>query len=457
MDSNFVSQLFELVLSPVGLVGIVLGLIAVALSQRSQLVAWSMLTLCCFSASLAKFQNQFVSEPPALAFPLQQLRDFGRPLTIVFLCLLIVIAFVKAPSWRRQIVAYPVKYLAGVQLIIFLKVLFYGDIAFAVLAALTFSLVLIMVNYGPSRWLSNKASFRHATAAMAMVGAIFIALNAYQATIDIYPITFVHGRFLGTTGNPQHAAVLLASLIPCFMFLFEDYQQKLYKAFALFGLACVCLALFMTGSRTGLLMAIATVTFFYRNRKKSLFQLGIALAVALAVLLPFVSQGSMLLGAEQTDVSARFLSSDNSRIQVWSAMWRAFERYPILGAPLGGDRLGFGESSWLATAASLGLAGLIPLLLFGISCGKMMIQLSAISKRQPESYLQCSVVISGIACLLVGSFFEAYLLGTLSSALLTLLIYLSLGQYIIELHKVQRDSYLRSQIIATQFSLPSTR
>jgi hypothetical protein len=39
-----------------------------------------------------------------------------------------------------------------------------------------------------------------------MVGVIFVIVNAYQALFDVYAITFVHGWFLGTTGNPIHAA-----------------------------------------------------------------------------------------------------------------------------------------------------------------------------------------------------------------------------------------------------------
>jgi len=304
-----------------------------------------------------------------------------------------------------------------------------------------------MIRFGPSRWLSDDKNFRYAAFSMVMVAIIFIVLNAYQAAVDIYPITFFHGRFLGTTGNPQHAAVLLASILPCLMFVLEDQDQKWRQCCVLICIACVCLALLMTGSRTGMLMTIATLLFFYRNQKKSFFQMAIALCVVLAVALPMILKDGALLGADQTSAFSRFSSTENTREEVWSALWRTFNQYPILGAPLRGERIVYGESSWLATAANLGLVGLVPLCLFGTACVKMMIRLFDISKQQPVYYLQCSTVISGIACLLVGSFFEPFLLGNVSSTLLTMLLYLSLGQYILERRKMQEHIKMRQQFL----------
>lgn len=445
MDSSSVSQLFDLLFSPVGLLGAILGLGIVTQAQKSRPIAWFLFTLCCFSVSLAKFRDPFVDEPPALAFPLQQMRDFGRPLSIVFLVLLLILTLTKQSSWRRQLLAEPIKFLVVVQCILFLKTLAYGSIAFALMAAITFSAVIYVFKLGPSTWLTDNENFTLAARSIGLVSSIFILLNAYQAAVDIYPITFVHGRFLGTTGNPQHAAVLLSSSMPCLIFLFESHHRKWIKGFWIINLILVGVLLLMTGSRTGMLMAILTILFFYRNRGGALIRLGFVVAVVLAITFPLISQDGAIFGANQADVVSRFLSTDNTREAVWSALWQGFSQNPIFGAPLMGSRLGFGESSWLAAGATLGLAGLIPLGLFGAACLRVMAKLATISKHQPSSYLQCSTVISGLACLLVGSFFEAFLLGTLSFALFAILTYLSLGQYLIELHQVQKSHDLRSQ------------
>lgn len=450
MDSSYLDQLFILVSSPAGIVGIVFGLLLTLYARRSRALGWFLFTLCCFSASLSKFRDQFVEEPPPLVFPLQQIRDFGRPLSVVFLCLLILTIVVKVkPSWRRQLLAEPVKYLIVVQGVIFFKTLISGNLAFALMAALIFATVIQVVRLGPSYWLQDNENFMLAARSIALAGSIFVILNLYQAAIDIYPITFVHGRFLGTTGNPQHAAALLSATMPCFIFLFESHQRNWVKGFWIINLLFVGLLLFMTGSRTGVLMAIATILFFYRNKGAAMVRLGIVIAVASAIVFPFIGQDGFLLGADQAGVSVRFLSAENNRSEVWAALWRGFSQNPIFGVPLEGSRLGFGESSWLAAGAALGLAGLVPLCLFGAACLKMMSQLATISKQQPGMYLQCSTVISGLACLLVGSFFEAFLLGNISFALLALLAYLSLGQYLIELCQAQRESYWQSQLTAS--------
>lgn len=448
MDSNYSHQLFALVSSPAGIVGIVFGLLLTLYARKSRALAWFLFTLCCFSASLAKFRDQYVEEPPALVFPLQQIRDFGRPLSVVFLGLLLL-TIVKKPSWRRQLLAEPIKYLIAVQGVIFFKTLTSGNLAFSFMAALIFGTVIQVVRLGPSYWLQDNKNFTLAARSIALAGSIFVVFNLYQAAIDIYPITFVHGRFLGTTGNPQHAAALLSSTMPCFIFLFESHQHKWVKGFWIVNLLFVGLLLFMTGSRTGVLMAIATILFFYRNKGAALVRLGIVVAVVSAIVFPFISHDGFLLGADQAGVSTRFLSAENNRSEVWTALWRGFSQNPIFGVPLEGSRLGFGESSWLAAGSALGLVGLIPLSLFGVACLRMMSQLATISKQQPGAYLQCSTVISGLACLLVGSFFEAFLLGNISFALLTLLTYLSLGQYLIELCQAQKKSYSQSQLTAS--------
>ncbi len=437
MDSSFVNQLLDFLLSPIGLLGSLSGLFFVFQAQRSRPLAWLLFSLCCFCASLAKHYSNYVLEPPALVFPLQQIRDLGRPLTIVILGLLILLTLSTKLSWRRHVVAEPIKLLIIVQVVIFLKALAEGNVIFALLAALTFGSVVYMLISGPSHWLSDDQNFRYAVYAVAGVSLLFVLVNLYQAAFDLRPITFLHGRLLGTTANPQHAAVLFAATIPCYMFLIET-AAKNWQRFL--GIACLCavsVGLFMTGSRTGMLMAVTTVLFFYRSRSSALIKLGLTIAILVGVTLFVAGPDGFTLGGNEAKVAARFASTSNSREVVWSAMWQAFTHHPLFGVPLRNDRVGFGESSWLGAGATLGLVGLIPMALFGVSCLRMILKLIAIGQKQPPYYFQCSTVVSGLACLLVGSFFEAFLLGNLSFSLIATLTYLCLGQYLLERYKVQ--------------------
>ncbi|NEO94739.1 MAG: O-antigen ligase family protein [Moorea sp. SIO3G5] len=447
------SRLFDLIASPIALACIPLVLFVLSTAKRSPRVAWLLFTLCCFAASLAKFRDQFILEPPALVFPLQQLREIGRPLSIMLLGLLLVLGMQTKKGWRRQLMPPALHYLIVVQGVIFFKTLAYGSIGFAFLAALTFGAVILMLKLAPCSWLQDEASFQLAVWSVAMVGVIFVIANGYQGAVNIYAITFIHGRLLGTTGNPQHAAVLLSSTVPCLMFLFENHQRfDWHKGIWLASLVFVAIALFMTGSRTGALMTVVTIVLFYRTKGVALVRFGLLAAIALVIIVPLLGQDGILFGADVTSVGDRFSSSDNTRAHVWSAMWRGFSNNPFFGAPLRGDRLGYGENSWLAAGATLGLMGFIPMVMFGIECLKMIVKLMGLSKRQPAYFLHCSTVIAGLASLLVGSFFEAFLLGNLSFSLLVTLIYLCLGQYLLEVEQRERDYYLPQNFLNSTFS-----
>ncbi|MFM9160937.1 MAG: O-antigen ligase domain-containing protein, partial [Dolichospermum sp.] len=101
-----------------------------------------------------------------------------------------------------KILPQPIFYLILVQVVIFCKISSDGDLRFAFLSAATFGGLVLMVILGPSRWLQNDQNFQRGVWAIAMVGIIFGIVNTYQVLIDKHAVTFVHGWFLGTTGNP---------------------------------------------------------------------------------------------------------------------------------------------------------------------------------------------------------------------------------------------------------------
>ena len=438
MNEIFIDQLLKLAISPYGLIGVVAGLWLITQANRSRQLAWLLVSLCGFTASLSKFKDDFITEPPILVFPLEQLRDVGRPLTIALLGLLIVLALRTPKNWRRGVFPRPINYLLLVQLVILLKTLAYGSVTFAFLAILTFTGMAFMLRMGPGRWLQDDENFKLAVWAVAMVGVIFIVANTYQYLIDPYAVTFVHGRFLGTTGNPQHAAVLLAATIPSFMFLFENQPKwNWVKLSWLVSLISVMYYLLLTGSRTGVLMGAVVILFFYRQNSGAWFRLGLGLTILLAVFLTFSSPEHFGLGGIDPSVSRRFTSTNDTRSEVSAALWNGFISNPFFGTPLRGDRLGYGENSWLAAGATLGLAGFIPMLMVGWECLKLIWQLNQISNRRPQYFFQVSSVVAGLASLLVGSFFEAFLLGNLTFSLLAFLIYLFMGQYLVEVDQIQ--------------------
>lgn len=444
---DFVNQLVTFISTPLGLMLIVGGLFMVMqANQNRPRFGWFYLAMFGFAASLNKFVNEYIKEPPALVFPLQQIREQGRPLTIVLLSLLIIIAFKTKNIWRKKIIPQPLIYIVLVQCVIFFKMLAYGNLGFAFLSAATFGGLILMVILGPSRWLQNDHNFQLGVWAIAMVGVIFALANGYQAVINVYPITFVQGWFLGTTGNPHHAAVLITATLPCFLFLFLRNDQNMWikwiwAGFFLLGL----FGLAMTASRTGAIMTVVSILIFFRYRGGKLLQIALILCVMAALFLPYFSPTDVDAPGIFSNTVNKFSNLDNNtRAGVWSGYWQSFLEYPFFGAPFQGDRLRFGESSWLGVFGGLGLVGGIPMVMFGWSCLKMIFKLDRLSKMRPDYYLKCSVVMAGLLSLLVGGISEAYLLGNLTFSILAVFLYLVLGNYLIEVAQREYD-YFRSQ------------
>ncbi|MBD2364219.1 hypothetical protein H6G36_24070 [Anabaena minutissima FACHB-250] len=97
--------------------------------------------------------------------------------------------------------------------------------------------------------------------------------------------------------------------------------------------------------------------------------------------------------------------------------------------------------------------GLTPLVLMGLSCLKMMIKMHNLSKKNPNYFLQTSTVIAGLSCLLSGSFSEALLLGNMSFPVMSLILYTSLGKYLIDATYKQQKEYFPQQAIPDKLFL----
>ncbi|PSB59028.1 O-antigen ligase family protein [Chamaesiphon polymorphus] len=444
MNQGFISQLIGFLTTPFGIIGVALGMLLVFRASNSRPASWLVFSICCFAASLNKFRDQWIPEPPALLPPLQQIREYGRPLAIVFLVLLVLLSLQAQGTWRREIRPPAMKYLMYVQFVIFAKTLIYGSLEFSVISALTFGGIIYMLLRGPGRWLENDDNFRLAIRSLAIAGLIFIFANTYQYIINPFPVTFHHGRFQGTTGNSQHAAVFLAATIPCFMFMVQSFARLNYLKFLWIGVLAIAMYfLLLTGSRTGLLMGAISILLFYRNNGGAWLKVILFIAISATVLMPFLGGETVTssLGISSS-VSERFTSTNNTRAEVWGYMLNDFSNNIVFGAPLYGERMGYGENSWLAAGGNLGLVGFIPMTLMGWESLKMIWQLNQLGNRNRYYFFQSSAVMAGLGSLLIGSIFEPFLLGNITFSLMAFLTYLVMGGYLLEVDRV-RTYYAR--------------
>ena len=438
MNKTFLDQLINFLATPFGIIGVAIGILMVIKASQDRPTGWLLFSLCCFSSSLNTYKDKWTDSPPLL-FPLQQLRAAGRPLSILLLILLILLALQTQHNWRRWIFPKAIKYLMFVQFVILSKTLLYGSQEFALVSTITFGGIIFMLQNGPGRWLQNDENFHLAVRSIAVAGLIFVVANTYQYLINPHAVTFIHSRFMGTTGNPQHAAVLLAATIPCLMFLVQSIPRWNFTKVLWVGiLAAVMYFLLLTGSRTGLLMGGISILLFYRNNGGAWFRIVLFVAISAALVLPFL-EPSTLNSSSGIDsaVSARFSSTDNTRGSVWSYLLESFVKNPLFGTPMQGDRMIPGENSWLSAGANLGLMGFVPMTMVGWESAQLIWQLNQLSNRNSYYFYQSSTVMAGLGSMLVGSWFEGFLLGNITFSLIAFLTYLLLGAYLVEVDRVR--------------------
>ena len=448
MNKTFIDQLISFISTPLGIIGIAIGLLMVVKASRDRPTGWLLFSLCCFASSLNIFVDPWTKVTPALIFPLQQIRSFGRPLAIVLLILLVFLALQTQSNWRQRTLPKAIEYLITVQFVIFAKMMIYSDREFALISALTFGGIVFVFKMGLGRWMQNDENFHLAVKSIAVAGFIFVVANGFQFLINRYPITFVQGRFMGTTGNPQHAGVLLAATVPCLMFMIQNLPRWNFAKFLWVATLMVTIYfLVLTGSRTGLLMGGISILLFYRNNGGAWVKVLLFLAIAAALIVPFLGADSLSSSSTGLDakVSDRFTSTNNTRADVWDGLLTTFSENIVFGAPLEyGNRLGYAENSWLSAGATLGLFGFIPMMMVGWESVKMIWKLNQLGNRDSYYFFQSSTVIAGLGSMLVGSCFEAYLLGNITFSLLAFLTYLMMGGYLLEVDRV-RTHYARAE------------
>jgi hypothetical protein len=432
---GFITQLLQLLFGPIGIIALLLGTWVIWGARASRRRwHWSLFGLCAFSASLAEYRDQYILDPPPLAFPLEQIRQNGRPLTILLLLLLIFLALQTERGWRKYNIPKPLIMLVYIQLTLLLKVLIEGSAVFALIGFITYTAVIFMTVRGPSLWLQDEQNFNFAVGSLIWVDVLFAGVVFYQFRINPEPMIFLHGLLMGMTGNPQHAAIMLMAIVPCILFFLLSSNSKFWqKILCTIFLLLTIYLLLQTGSRTGLLSLMVGVFIFFGQRSSAQKKFLYILALLAILVFTFID-----ISVASSFVPEKLISLQDTRTQVWQSMWQRFLLNPLFGAPLQGDRLGFNENSWLAIAATTGIIGLIPAILFAYQCIKFAMELHRIGNRNPSHRLHCDMVTAGISSLLVGSIAEAYLLGILTFALLALCTYLILGQYLIELDRKQR-------------------
>ncbi|MEQ8879858.1 MAG: hypothetical protein RLQ12_09515, partial [Cyclobacteriaceae bacterium] len=261
--NEYIEKFLGLLLNPLVFLGVIIGFLFINYNRHSLKTRWILLALLALVASFAEYRDQYVPDPPDLVFPLESIRSYGRPIAVLLLMILtILIIWFKISSEKLKDKYYIFRSLLVIQFLVFAKNLFYGSILEAILTFLLFLLVFNLLYRGASGWVVSLNMLHYGAWCIVGVVTLFNLMGLYQTSVDPWPMFFQQGRYMGMTGNPQHAAVLLASSIPVIFFLIIASKQLHTRIFLIVLLGWSVYDLVLTGSRTGLLEAIITGLIF---------------------------------------------------------------------------------------------------------------------------------------------------------------------------------------------------
>lgn len=244
--------------------------------------------------------------------------------------------------------------------------------------------------------------------------AIFISLTLLQYFVN--PVAmYQNKRFAGLTANPQMFALVLGIVTPILVYEYSS-NKRILPRFVVMALGLVLL-FFVTasGSRLGLLLVLFSLSVYYRQQLHKLM----AFVVPLVIIV--LAVGYVRGVAVQDVAEMRMISTEDTRLEVWLLMIDEIAQNPLIGRPLGaGERVGTGESTFLAAWAGTGILGAMAALTAIVLMARHLLHLMALERVtgwEPELALPISI----LATFLVGTFVEASLLGVFTTPLTAVL------------------------------------
>lgn len=404
-------QLIDFLLSVPAMILIGGGVFCFLQGIRHIWVRWAMFGGTMYVASLAKYFDPWEERLwDPFNPPIEMLVMNGRPLAVVMLGFLILLAMVTRKERGHNHVPAMMWPIHAMQCLILVKVVSANGLsAHAVQAALIFICIGLVTAVGLRNWIWRGNAVEMLALALCVASGLFAIIVGWHLRTNPSAI-FSAGRLMGTTANAQHAAVLLGLgfLGPAYI-LITFKERKNWQVIAAGGLGLALLYLLMlTGSRTGVGLILIGMVCLFRGRFGAAAVVGVVAAGVGFVVLQQIG--------EQANVE-RLVRTDDTRSEVWLAQWNTFQRFPVFGAPQRGEQFRTAENSWLGLLAAAGVFGGTCLLWLLYEFGRAASALWRLRMRA-DMALQVNFCLAGIGTVLAGSFFEAYLFGIITFPIL---------------------------------------
>lgn len=229
------------------------------------------------------------------------------------------------------------------------------------------------------------------------------------------------GRVVGIFGySPNYLALFLAPIIivSSIWYLVSGWQKKNYWrfGFGIFLLIVNLVALYLSGSRGGLLALGGGIVFYLIVRfwpiikQKLWLKVGIGLIIAASIIVAaWAFRPNFSLSG---DSGSRIVSSDNVRWQIWETAWELGLKHPVWGVGLGNFQNAFNEltqnrvnfpefiTPWALTPHNLFLMFWLTTGLLGLAAGIWLIAYGIwIGLKNPNP--QKIIILSALAVIIL--------------------------------------------------------
>ena len=421
---NLIQILFTNLSRPSGFLSFIAVLITFLFtigSKRGPLLAVSIVffTLCFGYLDSNFFDNTLIG-------PLQALRESSRPLTVIFLFSLCLSAPRTDRGWRMSFVLFATLAFYVFQSMYLLRLLLAGESVRSILGILTDGLLFVGIVYGLGRRIQSQLDVDSILRALSIASALFLACNIIQLGFG-YGQAIGQGRFMGVSGNPQLAGFVSAVfvIVNCYSYSRSSLKSWMSYYHAI-QIGLLLMLIVWSGSRMAALSVAVGLIFFYRLRIGKILVFGIATGIVLFI--------AFALFPESLAKVDRFTSGLDTRSAVWAARIDDFKSNPLFGTIGAQDdqEINASESSYLSTAALMGITGLLLLALTVFSMVTSAIKCWIHRRCTNFSAESADIVIAGIAMILFASIFEGFFLGILSMAVVFLYLLLAIAAYLLD-------------------------
>jgi hypothetical protein len=412
---NFVDALVQ----PVGLIGLCLFIFVIVGLLAFPHLKWWILAFLMFVASLAYSGVGGLH----LLQPLDTFRLYSRPIVTLMLAVLLIPLFRSGRGWRLRLVLPGLMIFYGFQLLVSVRFLVWDhDFFRGYFGILSYSVIFLVCGLGISRWLQSLDDARSVIRAIVLAGIAFSVAGAAQYFVDPSAVSW-SGRFLGVSGNANHAGVILGLAIPPTVFEVITSRRRLLWRIALGSVVALMVVLLVwTGSRTGFVTGLVGTVLLFRLRVGRL-------ALALIVCGAFVYLMLSVFVEAQANAS-RLIAFDDTRSVQWRSMIGDFLQHPLFGISAQESR--WSENSYLLIAARTGLLGLLPFAVAMVLVVLAILQLQRLRKVLGSEALLADLVTGGLLSVGTGAMLEGFLLGTYSFPIFTMMIYLALLAFLVD-------------------------